>query len=362
MPFRPINFAGIAPIGEPAVRDLASTLMQGYQAGQRPGQLARQRQTKELQNRMLQEKAKYLPEQLQQRLLSSQAATQLARRKAADPFFGGTVPGNVGQAMAYHRLEQVYGPGSKPVVLAKELMDEQERQRDATANYKNAMAGSVGTRYGTQVAKAAQELHDAQLGFMPATRRSERIPSSQQENIINALKRKQLIQTSDSPARAKIRYAENIEKTLSQLDPKDLTQYAGAIGGAQKLASQIRAPFGLEAKGYDKYQSAVTAASLLAKQVRQFYGDSITPTVANELNHLTNPSNWLNNPKIATQKFNTLKNLLGMEIKTYRDSVRNTSVYEPRKVPREKASPVQARKSRKGKHFTFDPSTGDLVE
>lgn len=52
MPFQPINFANIAPQGNPAFRDLIDNLASGYKAGQLPGQLARQKQQEELANAM----------------------------------------------------------------------------------------------------------------------------------------------------------------------------------------------------------------------------------------------------------------------------------------------------------------------
>lgn len=52
MPFQPINFANIKPQGNPFFRDLIENLATGYQAGQLPQQLERQRQKEELANAM----------------------------------------------------------------------------------------------------------------------------------------------------------------------------------------------------------------------------------------------------------------------------------------------------------------------
>lgn len=52
MPFQPINFANIKPQGNPFFRDLIENLASGYQAGQLPQQLERQRQKEELANAM----------------------------------------------------------------------------------------------------------------------------------------------------------------------------------------------------------------------------------------------------------------------------------------------------------------------
>jgi hypothetical protein len=52
MPFQPIDFANIKPQGNPFFRDLVENLATGYQAGQLPAQLARQKQKEELANAM----------------------------------------------------------------------------------------------------------------------------------------------------------------------------------------------------------------------------------------------------------------------------------------------------------------------
>lgn len=54
MAFQPINFASIAPQGNSFMRNLVDNLAQGYQAGQMPAQLARQRQQQELANALKQ--------------------------------------------------------------------------------------------------------------------------------------------------------------------------------------------------------------------------------------------------------------------------------------------------------------------
>lgn len=65
MPFQPINFAGIQPIGRPWLRDLIPTLMQGYAASQMPAQMKRQAQQEQLANAMQQLKLQQEPQTFQ---------------------------------------------------------------------------------------------------------------------------------------------------------------------------------------------------------------------------------------------------------------------------------------------------------
>jgi hypothetical protein len=52
MPFQPINFASIAPQGDPFMKGLVKNLAEGYMASQLPAQMERQKQQEELANAM----------------------------------------------------------------------------------------------------------------------------------------------------------------------------------------------------------------------------------------------------------------------------------------------------------------------
>lgn len=47
MPFQPINFANIAPQGNEFLRDFTDTISKGYQAGQLPSKLDREKRKQE---------------------------------------------------------------------------------------------------------------------------------------------------------------------------------------------------------------------------------------------------------------------------------------------------------------------------
>jgi|GEM_PF-4754582 len=144
--------------------------------------------------------------------------------------------------------------------------------------------------------------------------------------VQNAAQMQLLKKTTDTAARQKNLYASNIEKTLNQIDPGALTQYAGSP--ISKLANQAAAPFGMESKNYDSYLNSLNAANLLATQVRQFYGDSIQPSMIQRLESLTNPATWSNNPQIAKSLFNQTKQILDQEMGTYRQAMKSTAPYQ----------------------------------
>lgn len=149
------------------------------------------------------------------------------------------------------------------------------------------------------------------------------------QNAQNSLGMQQLKQNTDEQARQKNIYATNIEKTLQQINPGDLTQYAGIPGNAERMMQQyVLSPRGKESTAYDNYVKATQATSFLDNQVRQFYGASIQPAMLYRLNQLSNPQGWLNNPKLATQQFNETKTILQNEMQTYRDAMKSPSVYQ----------------------------------
>jgi hypothetical protein len=139
--------------------------------------------------------------------------------------------------------------------------------------------------------------------------------------------------TTDASARQKNLYAANIDKTFDNINVNDLTQYSGIPGIAELQKQKALAAVGKESPGYDNYLKSLNASSMLATQVRQFYGDSIQPTMIQRLEQLTNPSTWSNNPALAKNLFNTTKQILNQETGTYRQAMQSTAPYQAQQSP-----------------------------
>lgn len=144
MPFKPIDFASIEPQGNPALRDFVQNLAKGYQAGQLPQKLERERQKEELANQMqtllVQEQPQKFGEESQQRQLKNafqsllnkeqpgkfgseqesrameralhQANINKLNTEASLPFGGNLPPGDVGQALYTNMIKSKYGENS----------------------------------------------------------------------------------------------------------------------------------------------------------------------------------------------------------------------------------------------------------
>lgn len=102
MAFQPINFAAIKPQGNPFFRDLVENLATGYQAGQLPQQLERQRQKEELANAM----QKLLVEEQPQKFGEESKGRQL---------------GNAMQALLNQEQPQKFGSEMSSAAVARAL-------------------------------------------------------------------------------------------------------------------------------------------------------------------------------------------------------------------------------------------------
>lgn len=102
MPFQPIDFANIKPQGNPFFRDLVENLATGYQAGQLPQQLERQRQKEELANKL----QKLLVEQEPQKFGEESQGRQL---------------GNAFQTLLNQQQPQKFGSEQETAAMARAL-------------------------------------------------------------------------------------------------------------------------------------------------------------------------------------------------------------------------------------------------
>lgn len=335
MPFQPINFANIAPQGNPFFRDLVDSLVSGYSAAQVPGQLERKRQQEELENAFKNIQIQEEPERFKQSLKSSsivdalnQARINKLKQEESLPFGGRVAPGSVGQAMWVNMIRERYGAGSPQAIMAQRAYDSEIEKNNLLNQYRESLISTVDKRTATPLVKLETEIREAQEGFMPGTGRRQRIDPEEQSIILSGLELKRQKDISDVDSRKRALFASNIDKTLDSINVSDLTQFAGAKGALKKSLEEARAPFGKESQAYRDYQNSLTAAKLLKKQVRQFYGDSITPEMQKTIEELTQPATWKNNPELAKQNFNAVKSILQKETSTYRGALKSTKEFE----------------------------------
>lgn len=241
---------------------------------------------------------------------------------------GQVAPGAIGQAMWLDRIKNQYGANSEVYQNALRSFQSEFQKTDALNKYRESLMGTIDKRSATQLSKTAQEFGEVKQGFLPGTGGKVGLTPEEQKGLLGQYELKLQKEVSDSTSRNKALFASNIDKTLEQFDPKNLVQYSGIKGRAQKSSDMLSSALGKTPERYMDYQKSLTSAGLLAKQIRQFYGDSITPQIAEKIEHIVNPSSWEKDSKVALAQFNELKSILKKETGTYKSSLKSTREYD----------------------------------
>lgn len=272
-----------------------------------------------------------------QPLLDAQAKNELAQAKrneelAGLPFGGREMPGAAGRALAVEMVKRKYGEDSTEYREAKSLYDLDKQKTQQTMDYQKSLMDTQGKRYATTEGKLAQEAEEISHGIMPGTtvggKQGTPLSPDQQKRLGGFYKLKQLKDVTDTNVRQRILYSKNMEKTMQNLNVDNLVTYSGPQGMRDLAKDKINAARGIVTPRYESYKESLTAAKTLAKQVRQFYGDSITAGVQEGLRQLTNPTSWIEHPKVAKAQYNRFAHILQTEAKTFTDAARNSDIYE----------------------------------
>lgn len=316
-----MNYAALPPSGDPGARGMIDALQKGFQLGMSPFAASQEMEKNKLANELQKVQLQYMPDMQAAELKKAQAMANL-------PFGGFTLPGAAGQVLGLESIKQLYGEGSDQYKTALQAFNLSQLGDQSRINYQQALTQTLPLRSLTPTGKSIVEQANVGAGLSPTGQApSYPLPGGAQElsGVYDLLRQKD---TTDVDTRKRNLFATNIEKTLEQINPSDLTQYAGFTGGLNKLTQQGLASIGHESEAYDKYQNALQAVEFLTSQVRQFYGDSIQPSMLERLNKLANPSTWTSNPKLAQSMFDITKTILGTELQTYRDALKSTAPYQ----------------------------------
>ena len=329
--------------------DYADALKKGFEAYQgfheaknTPQKLAEALLQQQLKNKHDETINKYLPrseeariggmegsnalQPYRQKLLAAQTAR--AEQLGSQPF-GGQLSGAAKEAYALDLLKKLPGGEDNPVYKdAKRAYEANVSGREGRNLYQSSLAETANKRALTNVGKLEAERKEALEGFEPGTNGQHEISPERQQELVNNYDKQLLKTTTDTQARQKTLYAKNIDKTIQQIDPAELVKYSGIGGQLELKKQQVLAQQGKESEGYKKYLEAANNAELLAHQVRQFYGDSIQPSVTEKLSKLTNPSTWKNNPEVASRLYKSFVKTLKNETGTYTSALKGTDVYK----------------------------------
>ncbi len=275
---------------------------------------------------------------MQNKLRQAQAAKE--QKMAQLPFGGANVPGPAGQIVGLEMVKGLYGEGSPQYQQALKAFNLSQESTGSRIGYQDALKNSLPIRYTTPEGRQIIEQSNVDQGASPAgTPEGEPVvpgqpsyhPPSQQGVTTPEGQHYGLRQTKqDLPGfvMQKNLYANNIDKTIDNVNLDDLTRYNGPIGQLKLKEQQ-----GLDVVGkptseeYKKYKEAESKFNFLSNQVRQFYGDSIQPTAMERLQEKLDPRGGFKSSNTGKTSFNSTKDLLKKELQTYRDASKNASVY-----------------------------------
>ncbi len=337
MPFQPINFLA-APIRRNTfISDMLDSYVKSTQAAELSDQQKRAAQSEELANAFKNLQFQQEPQRFQsaqQAQAFKNALEEQQKNKIIkdlnNPFYG-LPSGDLGQVEGLERLKKTYGENSPQYQDLQNRVNLELKNKQSLINSRDILANTSDKRASTTLGKTAQELDDINAGFMPGSNRKTPLTGEQQQILKGQYELKLQKEVTDVGVRGKSLFASNIDKTLSRFEPKDLIQYSGPLGQAQKSKDLLSAALGKPSENYLKYQKAITDMGFLVKQTRQFYGDSITEAMQDKLKALENPSTWYKDPKVALSQFNEVKDLLKLETGTYRGALKDTSEYKENK-------------------------------
>jgi hypothetical protein len=248
------------------------------------------------------------------------------------PFAGRQLPGEAGKSIAIDMIKQQYGENSPQYMSAKNAYDLEQQKVKQTMEYQRSLMGSQNKRSATPIGKMFMEMDDIDKGFMPGTvdQNGNGIPIDEdmKKTLKDQYRGKMIKDITDSKTRERALFAKNMSKTINNLNPDDLTSYSGPRGRVELARDMALSGKGESVPRYEAYKDALTASNTLSKQVRQFYGDSITPSVQEGLKELTNPTSWFENPQVAKSRYNKFINILDTEADTFFDALKDPSIYE----------------------------------
>ena len=288
------------------------------------------------------------------------------------------------QQRAYvESLKKAFGADSPRVIEAQQDLDLQQHMAESKMQYQEALTKALPSRFLTPVGKAFMEKARIDAGFSPTGEPLRKIRpqvagttfgTPTLENKLSNMSKEDLIKAKDSPFGSeasaiyalylsklaglgdnikKLPYASAIEKSLSLMLPyrASMAYYSGVAGRARYAKDLVEAQrtgkITPELRDYTNFTTI--ASSSLASQIRQYYGDSISPSVEKRLDNITNPATWKNSPELALTSLDALENILRAEIKIRKDLVTHPS-FLTKEAPR--ISPMGEKLKKIGMTFT----------
>ena len=336
MPFQPIDFSKIAPQGLSGVADMWKTfdeskanqiksredmlkheLEKAYGARDREGALGlqgAQRSKLDLENELL----NMYGAQEKEATIDQKKANALASQFKSQFPGGGLYTGPAAEIAGLQYMTEKLGEDHPDVQMLKKTLGTKQETSDILNRQREGLIESQRKRASTPLGKMELERKEVEQGFMPGTNGEVELTPEEQQTMLVRYELATEKSLNDPKTRERISFANNIHKTIKNINLDDLTQYGGIIGQSKKTLDQLLSAGSITREEYARYEESKTNADLLAKQSTQFYGDSIQPAATEAIKFLANPESWKINPEIARRKIESFIATLESESETYR--------------------------------------------
>lgn len=274
MPFQPIDFANIKPQGNPFFRDLVENLATGYQAGQLPQQLERQRQKEELANAMqkllVEEQPQKFGEESQGRQLGN-AFQALLNKEQPQKFGSEMSSAQVARALQQaniNRMNTMTPLEARELVLKNELYPELTRSQIANnlALSKQRELGLTGLGTGGKEEYLFQNL---------TAKSNPKLNADQVFEASNAVREGKTTLSDGTQINITPAMTASLDRIAKYGTTGDLisnmlrgTQADAEIGVLNKYIGEAIAPFGNTVAGYSPTQIMATLSNKKEDQIK----------------------------------------------------------------------------------------------
>jgi hypothetical protein len=147
----------------------------------------------------------------------------------------------------------------------------------------------------------------------------------------NQLQMAALKSTVPANVMKRIPFGNQLEVTLNNMPLDAITSYTGKDGQIKFMAdlAKYKANPQSAPQSMIDYQNFVnTQLPIAAKQATQFWGSSVRPQMVESIeNSIYNKSNWLNNPTLALNQFNSYRSLINQENSLLKQQATNPGLY-----------------------------------
>lgn len=214
------------------------------------------------------------------------------------------------------------------------LLEQYDRVINATGGKKFAPTG---------LGKLYNELQEVEEGYLPGTNGTVALDPEQQQELRDRYNLQIQKTTTDSGTRKTVLQGQNLLKSIDASNIDALTRYSGPQGAAKLAVEKAKDISGNGSEEYYQYLEAAQAVELEAKEIRQFFGDSITPTVQEALHNMVNATSLTKSPEAAKRMIQKSRDTIRKQVATFEKALKSPAPYSSKPSDASQPSGVSQR-------------------